>query len=284
MITKTVYSIILFIILFSCSNLSTIDVEKKQDILTYEDKYGIISYIKCDRNSVSLNDTVRISLLTINNSDTHKVHIHTTNGPLWHYDIYNKDMEPIESLPRWITPTIYDFNFSPGDTFKSTLNWTQTKYSNGRYSDLKVFSGDYYITGNQAGLPPGKVGIWIHISEEGEPLSTKLYWHFSDRDSIKIDFLIRNRISKELIFKINNKSSTKIRFFNSIDDTLEKEIDLDVNFSKIELSPKSDLKILSFKESKSFLKSIGLSGSFNCKIIIPCEERDIIAKGSIIIH
>lgn len=284
MISKIIYSIFTFILLFSCSNPSNVHIEKKQNVLIYEDEYGIISQLIFEQDSFSLNDTVRASLLTINNSDTHKVYIHITNGPLWHYDIYNEDMESIESLPRWITPTIYDFYFSPGDTFKSTLNWSQTKYSNNRYADLKVFSGEYYITGNQPGLPHGKVGIWINIFEEGEPLSTKLYWYFSDSDSIKLDFLVRNRISKELDFKINNNSSAKLQFFNSINDTLVKEINLDVNFSTIELPPKSDSKILSFKESKSFLKSIGLLGTFNCKIIIPCEERYIIAKGSIVIN
>ncbi|RMF61522.1 MAG: hypothetical protein D6748_01410 [Calditrichaeota bacterium] len=275
---------ILFILFFSCSNPSKVDVENRQNILTYEDKYGIISFLKYDNNNVSLNDTVRITLLTINNSDTHEIHIQTSSGPLWHYDIYNQDMELIESLPRWSTPTLYDFYFSPGDTFKSTLNWAQTQYSNDRYSDLKVFSGDYYITGRQLGLPPGKVGIWIHISEEGEPLSTKLYWHTSNHDSIKLDFLIRNRISNELTFKLKADTSPKIQFFDSIEDTLVKEINLDVNFSTIRLPPKSDSNILSFAESTSFLKSIGLSGIFNCRIVLSCEERDIIAKRSIVIN
>jgi|GEM_PF-5207279 len=284
MARRTVFSVIIFITILSCSNLNTVKVDKKQNILTYEDKYGIISYIKFDTDKYSLNDTVRICLLTINNSDSHKVHIHSNNGPLWQFDIYNKNMELVESLPRFITPTIYDFNFSPGDTFKSTLKWTQNQYANNPFQDLKVFSGEYYVTGNQPGLPAGKVGIWIRISEDGDPLSTKLYWHFSNRDSIKIDFLIRNRISKKLIFKMDNKSSAKIQFYNGIDNRLIREMDLDVNLSKIELAPKSDFKIFSFKESKAFLKSIGLSGSFNCKIIIPCKERNIMAKGSIVIN
>lgn len=281
---KIVFSIILFAIFFSCSTTNDAIVEKRQNVLTYEDKYGIVSYIKADKNNFSLNDTVRISLLTINNSDTHKVHIYSTYGPLWHYDVFNEGMEPIASLPGWATPTIYDFYFSPGDTFKSTLDWTQTMHSNDQYSDLKVFSGDYYITGNQPGLPGGKVGIWIHISEDGEALTTKLNWHYSERDSIKLDFLIRNRISKGLVFNINKKSSPKIQFFNSLSNTLIKEINIGLNISKIELTPKSDLKILTFKESNSTLKNMGLSGSYNCRIVIPCEERDIIAKSAIVIN
>ena len=284
MIHRTVLLILFFIFFFSCSNPGKVDMEEKQNTLIYEDKYGIVSYLQIEDQHFSLDETIRVGLLTINHSDTHKVYIHTRSAPLWHYTIYNEEMKRVDYYPKFINPVIIDFYLNPGDTFKSNLTWTQTMGSYDRFAGLKVFSGDYYITGDQPGLPSGKVGVWIHISEVGEPLSTKLFWNFSVQDSILIDFLVRNRISKELTFQMKENVPPRIQFFDSVSDTLVKEMDLNLTFAKIELPPKSDLKIFSYQESKSNLINMGLLGSFLCKIIIPCQERDIIAMGFIVIN
>ena len=285
MIYKFVYAILCLVMFFSCANPSGVDVEQKQSTLIYEDEHGIVSYLTVDKQTYSLDDVVQIGLLTINNSDNHRVHIQSNSGPLWRCSIYDSEMESMIQMPGWVFWVVYDFYFSPGDTFKSDIVWNQRKdAADHRYDDLKVVAGDYYITGSQPGLPPGKVGAWIRIAEEGEPLSTKLYWYFSDSDSIKLDFLLRNRISKMLRFRLVNPAAVKIQFYNSSGNTLFKEMPIDVNFSQLTFSPKSDAHILSYRESKDQLKRMGLNGIYKCRIVIPCEERDIVAEGLIIIN
>jgi hypothetical protein len=283
MIYRTVYPVMFFAMFFSCASPSGVDVDQKLNTLTYKDEYGIVSYFTIDKKTYTLDDVVHFSLSTINNSDTHKVHIRSNHGPLWYCSIYDSEMDAVEKLPRWVTRTVYDFYVSPGDTFESDITWEQTKKSNDRYGDLKVFAGDYYITGNQPGLPAGKLGAWIRISEVGEPLSTKLHWYFSDQDSLKLDFLLRNRISSMLTFRPTLNPAAKIQFYNSTGDTLFREIPLDVNFSQITLWPKSDSHIFSFKASKSYLKNIGLKGFYKCRIVILCEERNIVAERTVVI-
>lgn len=284
MIGKIICSMLGFVLFFSCSKPSNVNVEKKQNVLAYQDKFGIVSRIEVEKYRYSLNDKIRLSLLTVNHSDSHKVHIHTNNGPLWRFDIYDENNELVESLPHWRTNTIYNFYFSPGDSFKSNLNWNQSLHSNGHFSGLKIFSGDYYITGSQPGLPANKVGVWINISDEGEPLSTKLFWYFSDPDSIKLDFLVRNRTSEELDYQLKENAKIKLQFFNAIADSLVGEIDLKQKITNLHFSAKSDSKILSYKESKAVLKAMGLIGSFNCKIMIPCKNRNLIANGTVVIN
>jgi hypothetical protein len=193
-------------------------------------------------------------------------------------------MDQVERLPRYFTNTVYNFYFSPGDSFKSHLNWLQSSFSNNIYTDLKVFSGKYYITASQPGLSSNKIGKWIEIEENGEPLSSKLYWYFGDQDSVKLGFLIRNRISKKLEYQLKMNEAIKIKFFRNESDTLSNEINVSPDFNNIILEAKSDNKVFTFRESKNKLIDKGISGSYYCMIEINCVSTIISARALVIIN
>jgi hypothetical protein len=87
-----------------------------------------------------------------------------------------------------------------------------------------------------------------------------------------------------LDYQLKENAKIKLQFFNAIADSLVGEIDLKQKITNLHFSAKSDSKILSYKESKAVLKAMGLIGSFNCKIMIPCKNRNLIANGTVVIN
>ena len=248
-----------------------------------EDQEGIEAVLTFDKSEYSLDDTISVDFLAVNKSKNNKIHIYTTNGPLHLMSVYNTNDELVQFLPQFITQTVYNFYFEPGDTIQNHVSWNQSTFSRNIYNNLKAYSGEYLIKFSYTGVNTSGLDKWITITEEGEPLSSKLYWHFSAKDSIKLDFLIRNRISKKLIYLIKKNEKPMLQFYEYGVATPIRELELKIDFDEIKLLEKSDCELFSYQESKENLKNIGLDGIYNCKIIIPCTSKDIIAEYIIII-
>lgn len=283
MILKKFSAVALFLFIYSCGNPAGPDNIEHQDKLIYKSTDGVISYFDFEKTTYSLDEDVRADLLTVNQSDTHKIHIKTTGGPLSRFEVFNDDGERIFT-PMYITGTAYDFYFSPGDSFTSKIDWRQICYTNNKFAYLRTYSGWYRITASQPGLHSGKVWKWIRITEEGDPLSTKLYWYFADDDSVKLDFLIRNRIQKHLTYDIVPNRNSTLTFYDNTTDSLVLEFNLDIPVNHIDLPAKSEASIFRYRESKEKLINAGVEGSFECNIKIPCVSKTLEAKGLVVVH
>jgi hypothetical protein len=245
---------------------------------------GIEVSLTIEKDNYTLDEEIDVDFLAVNKSDTNRIHIYQTSGPLHRMSIYDINNERIQFLPQYKTKTVYNLYFEPGDSFHKHISWIHSTSSNNPYSGLKAFAGKYLINFSHAGVSTSKLGKWINITEDGEPLSSKLFWNFTNADSIKLDFFIRNRISKNLDYLLMENKLPKIQFYEYRNNIPAKEIEFSISINRISLNSKSDSYLLSFNESKEYLKDIGLTGSYTCKIIIPCITRDITASGNIVIN
>lgn len=133
------------------------------------------------------------------------------------------------------------------------------------------------------GIPANNVGKWISVDEAGDPLSTKLYYYFSDNDSLKIDFLVRNRTSNKLQYSLDEEKPVKVEFFKDISDELVMTHYPQIDFSKMTFNGKTDYDIFNYRISKHDSIFAGMNGSYNCRITFSCNSREISASTNIIL-
>ena len=275
---------ILCIFSYSCqSPVSNNDIENNY-VTCYTNEYNVTTILSIEKEKYSLDDTVSLKYTAINKSDTNRIHIHRNGGPLYDFRVFNKENELIQHYPPFRTTTMYNHYFTPGDTIKFSINWNQSILTLAGPPTLKVFSGKYLLMASYCGISTNNLGKWIEITEEGDPLSAKLYWHYSYSDSITMDLIVRNRISKKLNYSLKQNIPVKLHFYESYPNSLSKTIILNTNFDSIELLPKSNKTLIKYRALKKDLINDGLQGCYYCKIEIQCNSRSIEAISSGLIY
>ncbi len=115
---------------------------------------------------------------------------------------------------------------------------------------MKVFAGDYILKYSYVGINTYHLGKRITITEEGNPLDCRLYWYFAIMDSVKVQMLVRNRISRPLHYMLQYHRAIKLEVINSYDEVV-KNTWLQPIFQVINLAPKSDQALFTFSRAKS---------------------------------
>ena len=156
---------------------------------------------------------------------------------------------------------------------------------------LKLYSGVYKFVGNFWGhelLNKNELMKYIEITEQGDPITSVAYRHYDIEDSIKISFIIRNRISSIQTLHIGTENPFSFFFVSTdaiLDTVLHKKFNRVPDFeNEIILNSKSDLKIFSYKISKSDPELAGLKGAYDATFSLKCGEREIKASIYTIIH
>jgi hypothetical protein len=270
---------LILIVIFSCNkDLSPIGGNDEQLHYThYETPDGILMKLDSLKKTYTLDEEVKGKFTVVNNSDTNSIHIISASGPLAIFYMYDQDNQRINYQPRYRTGTYYDFYFNPSDTLGANLRWNHITYSNDHFSDLKAYSGKYLITVSYAGIPTSKIGKWITINDTGDPISAKLLYYFQDADTLRLDYIIRNRISENANLELKNESPIEVAFFYGPSTEKIFSHSPQVDFGKIELSGRSDKMIYSYKISKEDPMIRDMIGSYFCKISIECKSRTITA-------
>ena len=199
----------------------------------------------------TLDEEVKGIFMIQNVSDSDSIHIVSNHGPLDKLEIIDTYNDLVFYQPNWITTTYYDFYFKPRDKFKYQFTWDQIGYTYNYSIYLKVFSGIYFIHPRHIGINTTDFGLWIEITEKGEPLSSFLYYHYNRDDSLIVDYHIRNRISKEIFLNFKQTNPIEVNFI----DYKTKEIVLshypNISFQEIQLNPKSDQLVYSYQLSRN---------------------------------
>ena len=100
---------------------------------------------------------------------------------------------------------------------------------------------------------------------------------------MKIDFLVRNRTSKELHYILNEENPVKIEFFNDISDELVMTYYPEIDFPNIDFNRMTDYEIFNYRVPKYDSIFAGMSGSYTCKITFSCDSREISASSLIML-
>lgn len=274
---------ILTLLIISCENdLSPLNQDEVFNNLTYfESPEGVIYKLEGLKDIYSLDEKIEAKFTVINKSDTTKYHVFTSSGPVFSFSTFDKNNDRIY-YNSFGTATVYNFYFEPDDTLSYSFQWGQYQKSSNHYSSLKAYAGKYFIMPTHVGIPTNNVGKWISVNEVGEPLSTKLYYYFSDYDSLKIDFLVRNRTSNELQYSLDQENPVKVEFFKDSSDELVMTQYPEIDFSNMTFNGMTDYDIFNYRISKYDSIFAGMTGSYNCRITFSCNSREISASSNII--
>ncbi len=234
-------------------------------------------------STYNLDDTIAGNLYLINESNNDGLEIFIGSWPpAGGYSIFNEQGEFLYFNVWAIGLAEFHDNLMPGDTLKETISWSQGTNLYEGYSGLKLYSGFYKLAGSFWGNDSlfGKSAIkWFEITENGDPLSVIAHRHYELDDSIKVSFVIRNRIAQEKKYTLNSEKSINIQYFNRDGEKIlaqKESIGLRENF--INLKPKSDNHIYTYSISKNDSALSNLDGMYNLTITLVCEERTIEAS------
>lgn len=288
-----IFFIIVILLLIQCEFIRDPISEKNdfsyQDSTTKIIKNGIFLNLEGIQDTYSLQDTISGEMILYNENNTEGLDIYVGNHPpISGFLVFDQYEQLYYYYPSATGCAVFDMTLLPGDTLIEEIRWTQKINSTQIFPyGLDVFSGHYKIVGGFWGnslFYTNKLIKWIEITEEGDPISSVALRHYEVEDSIKISFIIRNRISSEQTFHLTNDNPFSYFFVSTksaTDTVLYKKFEQIPNFEKkLILDSKSDTRIYCFRISKIDPELSGLSGAYYATFLLNCEERDI--KASVI--
>lgn len=250
-------------------------------------KNGIYLNLEGIQDTYSLQDTIlgEMLLFNVNNYDGLDIKV-GSSPPIGNFRVFDQNDQLQYFYPSATGYAEFDMTLFPGDTLNEEIRWTQKINSTQIFPNgLDVYSGYYKIVGGFWGnslLYTNKLVKWIEITEEGDPISSVAFRHYEVEDSIKISFIIRNRILLKQTFDIKTKYPFSYFFVStkSVTDTvLHNKFNQIPNFEdKLILNPKSDTNIFCLKISKSASELSELNGAYYATFLVNCEEREIKAS------
>lgn len=231
---------------------------------------GVISKITGFNYVYSLDDTVSGQMLLINKNDTAGFHLYVGNSPpIYFWNVFNTLGERCYSSCGDVGCSVYNKTLLPGDSLERSIVWNQN-----HMQGFKVFSGIYKIEGNYIGNTAfwyTDLVKWIKINELGNPLSTGTNRDYEAVDSLKVDFLIRNRISNNYTLNFSENSFFYCMFVSGTDTLVYKKINMFSMFgTDLEIKAKSDMLFFSLaipneaRELKDFQKRFNVLFLLNC--------------------
>lgn len=162
--------------------------------------------------------------------------------------------------------------------------WGQNQYyyHEEKKPTLKAYAG-WYLLRFRFDFSRKALQKWIHISEEGNPLSFAGYNHWEIKDSIKVDYYIRNRISQpfEKAFVAGNPMEMVFEDYYTGEKILTQKIDPGEQWQNyLSLAGKSDQLMYKYTISKSdsILSVLEKNEYYQCYLTIHLEDFDVISN------
>ena len=223
------------------------------------------------RETYTLDDTIAATLVLKNNSDPSPFILWTPNLPP------NRVLVYLLGSPDFIYyyPSVIDFaefrdTLRQGDSLLIRIIWYGNTWDarESRWTALKAFSGTYqleaWLGGNRLLNHP--LTKFITISEAGYPFSGDLRVDYSSTDSVKADFIIRNRKSRALPLDPIDTTPISLAFLAGKDTSIVLKYPLASGASK--LRGFSDTVILPFCVAKNDSRFAALKGAFVMRAIL----------------
>lgn len=274
---------LIILIISSCGQITSSPDVNQYLSTSFINSQGVLLKLDSLRTRYTLDEEIKGYFTVQNVSDTNRIHIVTNHGPLENFGMYNEENELVNYQPIFLTCTYYDFYFEPKDIFNYQLIWNQQGYTFGNSILLKVFSGRYFIHPGHAGINTTGLGLWIEITEQGDPISSFMYYHFDRHDSLIVDYHLRNRISKAVNFHFDQSNPIEANYIDYSTKDVVLSHHLNFSLSKIEIDSKSDLLIYRYQISRNDDLLNELSGSYHLQIKLNFKSRVISSETPILL-
>lgn len=278
----TFLCIFILALALSCQSPTYKEGDAFENKLEVTYKNGIHIQFNTNKDVYSLDDSVEINYKAKNRSENNSVKTKECVGR-FNLNIENESGKLVQLLPYGHRRAYCNNVYEPGDSTIMQVYWDQKTRFGGPAKNLKAYSGKYKLQFVAYPFMQEWMIKWIEITEKGEPLSTKLYRHFGRDDSLIINFLVRNRISKPYTLTPSQKDSIRVQFLDIYTNDLKHELRWPLTFKTIQIEPKSDLYLFIYKQAYKELVKQGLAGIYNCTITIPTQKKALVASERVFI-
>jgi hypothetical protein len=253
-----------------------------QDTLTQQVTQGVTLSLVGFKDSYTFDEPIVGYLNLKNNSDPNPLPLYFYGSPPHRVIVYPLDSrEFVYYFPGAIGYSEWADTLRTGDSLRYEISWPQTTWDSKDLSltSLKAFPGTYRIFVYMGGSPLlNKVLTkFVRITTRGDPLSAWLRVDYSSEDTVKADFIVRNRTRSSVIIGTTARQPMTVAFLRGRDTVLTMKYSMP--WRTLRLEGGSDNVIYPFRVSKSDSAFASLQGFFNMTFILHLNSRDLIASG-----
>ncbi len=277
------FSIVSALVLLGCENSSLVsgDAGSLVDTLSYQVTSGIVLSLDGFKDTYTLDDSLIATLRLRNITDPTPLPLAFYGSPPHSISIYPVGSDdPIFFYPQAIGFADWTDTLRLGDSLTYYCLWSQNTWDSKAitWTDLKAFAGVYKIVVHLAGSPllKGYLTKFVTISSDGNPLSAWARVDYKSTDSVRVDFIVRNRINSSSPFLPVGPSPMEV-FFVHRSDTLV-SLTYPLAYSAQSLAPLSDNNVFRFAVSKTDTTFSSLNGAFDMRFVIHLQQGDLNAS------
>lgn len=279
-------SLLLFI--SSCSKENPVEKTKEDptaslttsDTLRREVIKDVFLFADSLKDTYSLDDNIYAKVHLKNENNASGLHIFVGNyPPLLGWFCFDSNNELVNSGPSTMGLAEFNQTLKGGQELNESLTWEQSSRSG-----LKAFAGDYTLELYFRGVNSKGLLKHFKITEQGDPFSYYLYREYSVKDTVKINFLLRNRISKAITLNSSSVSSEFLLINNSnqkSDTVFVQKFTLDK--SVYNLDPKSDNLLFKLSRPLQDFKNQGINGPYDMVLNLYFKEKTVSVRKLVII-
>lgn len=259
----------------------------ERDTLRREVIKDVFLFADSLKDIYSLDDYIiaKVRLKNENNPAGLPIHI-GSYPPLIAWFITDKDDQQVNMGPLTIGLSEFNKTLKPGEELSENFRWSQNIYDkNTMSSGLKAFAGDYTLELGFRGVNCPPLIKHFRISEEGDPLSKNVAIDYTAKDALKFDFVLRNRIGREIKLNTSGVPGELLLINNSnqkSDTVFVQKFTLDK--SVYSLAPRSDNILFSFNRPEQEFFSQGIKGGFDMVLNLYFKEKTISSTKPVFIY
>ena len=262
--------------------VSSINLRTNVDTVNANIAPGVELNLVGFRDTYALDDTLSGSVVLRNFGSVTPFTLWTSDLPANQVTVtFPGSSDPVYYYPWAVEFVEFYDTLRVGDSLSIRMFWDQSTWDakDSRWTGLKAFAGRYqlgaWLVGNR--LLNHQLTKFITINETGNPFCGALRVDYSSSDSVKADFIIRNRKSRAL--PLGPLGSTPITMaFLSGGDTLI-VLKYPIRATDCTLSGFSDTVILPFRAAKNDTSFARLKGAFDMRAELQLNSGTIVASG-----
>lgn len=290
---KKIFFILILLIINSCNKENPVENRINEDVakdtLNREIIDNVFLFVDSLKDLYTFDEYIyaNVHLKNENNSSGLPIFI-GSYPPFLSWRFKNSKGEFVDGGPLIIGASEYNDTLKIGEEIIDNIKWFQNIYDeNEMSSGLKAFMGDYIFEINFRGIKyenyPHLIK-YFKISEVGDPLSYHLFRDYDSEDTIKIDFVLRNRINNQIQLNATTDSCGIyiVKENNNQTDTVYTNKFL-LEQSVYNLAPLLDNVLYKFRYSEKDFINQGIKGAFNIIIKLNFKERIIISSNLLFI-
>jgi len=264
------------------SPVSSLNLRTNVDTINANVAPGIDLNLVGFRDTYTLDDTLWGSIVLRNYGSPTPFLLWQTDLPLnLVYVTFPGSSDPVYYYP-WVIEFVefYD-TLRIGDSLSIRMFWDQSTWDakESRWTGLKAFAGRYQLGAELRGnrLLNHDLTKFVTINETGNPICGALRVDYSSTDTVKADFIIRNRVSRAVPLAPLGSTPITMAFLAGSDTLIVRTYSLSA--ADFRLGGFSDTVILHFRAARNDTSYARLKGAFDMRAALHLNSRTIIASG-----